>query len=68
MDEDKKRQAIAELEKEKNEHTAAITINDSIVEKIQGRNPRVAYLEKGIIEEFGIWSPEHIAFMKELMK
>ena len=65
MEESAKRKAIAELEKEKNEHTATIIINDSIIEKIQGRNPRTAILEKGIIEEFGIYSPQHLDFMKQ---
>ena len=65
MDESAKRKAIAELQKEKDSNTADITINSSIIEKISGRDPRIAILEKGIIEEFGIYSKEHLDFMKK---
>ena len=65
MEESAKRKAIAELQKEKDSNTADITINSSIIEKISGRDPRIAILEKGIIEEFGIYSKEHLDFMKK---
>ena len=65
MDESEKRKQIAELQKEKDSNTADITINQSIIEKISGRDPRIAILEKGIIDEFGIYSKEHLDFMKK---
>jgi len=65
MDESAKRKAIAELQKEKDGNTADITINQSVIEKISGRDPRIAILEKGIIEEFGIYSKEHLDFIKK---
>ena len=65
MEESAKRKAIAELQKEKDSNTADITINSSIIEKISGRDPRIAILEKGIIEEFGIYSKEHLDFIKK---
>ena len=65
IDDKRKIKLVGELEDEKNSNTQDIIINQKVLEKIQGRDPRLLMLEETIIEEKGFGSEEHLEFLKK---